>query len=82
FKYKSKNILKNKKSCKRFFGRRLGLNIYVNLRELISKLSLALNNPFGMNMHISYDNLLESTLDDYDYYINLINEIGEDNGKK
>ena len=33
-------------------------------------------------MHITYDKLQESTLDDYDYYINLINEIGEDNGKK
>lgn len=42
--------------------------------ELIEKLALALNNPFGVNLNISYETLMKSPLSFLDRYLKILGE--------
>lgn len=42
--------------------------------ELIEKLALALNDPFGVNLNISYETLMKSPLSFLDRYLKILGE--------
>ena len=48
--------------CENFFATRLGDNPEKNLLSLIDNLIIALNEPFGLNMNMSYEVLMASPL--------------------
>ncbi|WP_308008632.1 hypothetical protein [uncultured Fusobacterium sp.] len=48
-----------------------------NIRELVEKLALCLNQPLGINMNISYETLMNSSLEELFHFIKIVEKYGE-----